>query len=530
MIIPDTDLILLKVPINIDNSNQIDFENATAQYNYFYSLPKIEGNGFTYQRKDGIIRYDEMLDNIIEYNYCMYRNENYSDKWFYAYIESMEYANDEMTYIKIKTDVYQTWQFNLDIRSSFVEREHVNNDTIGLHTVPEQVETGEYINNKAMLDFSYDDNTYICIATTEPFDKTENRPNCFYNGVYSGLVYNILKTNAEATAFIDYLDANGRGEIIYSLFIVPTMLCPANSLTTKTFNYFNVTCNYYIMSSSSTPTDFGNISIVRPTKIGNNYSPKNNKLFTFPYCYFNITNNCGTTVTYQYENFSNINNISFNVKGAFTAGCSIKAIPANYKGVTANYEEGINGAKLPICSWTTDVYTNWLTQNSINNAVSIGTSALSIIGGIGLLATGVGAGAGASMIAGGSLGIASSIGQIYEHSFAPNQASGNTNNGDITFSMKKSDFSCYYMSIKDEYAKIIDGYFSAFGYKVNEYKVPNTTGRRNWNYVKTIDCNIEAYIPQNDLLEIKDMFNKGFTIWHNASTFLDYTQNNDILT
>lgn len=85
------------------------------------------------------------------------------------------------------------------------------------------------------------------------------------------------------------------------------------------------------------------------------------------------------------------------------------------------------------------------------------------------------------------------------------------------------------MSIKAEFAKIIDDYFSIFGYKTNEVKVPNLTGRQNWNYVKTIDCNIIGNFPQDDLQEIKDMFNNGLTIWHNTSTFLDYSQNNNIV-
>ena len=78
--------------------------------------------------------------------------------------------------------------------------------------------------------------------------------------------------------------------------------------------------------------------------------------------------------------------------------------------------------------------------------------------------------------------------------------------------------------------KIIDDYFSMFGYKVNTVKVPNTTGRTNWNYVKTIDANIIGDIPQNDLQEIKDMFNKGVTLWHNPTTFLNYSASNTIVT
>jgi hypothetical protein len=68
-----------------------------------------------------------------------------------------------------------------------------------------------------------------------------------------------------------------------------------------------------------------------------------------------------------------------------------------------------------------------------------------------------------------------------------------------------------------------------FGYKVNEVKIPNTEGRTNWNYVKTIDCNFEGDIPQMYLNKIKEIFNNGITLWHNASTFLDYSQSNTIV-
>lgn len=85
------------------------------------------------------------------------------------------------------------------------------------------------------------------------------------------------------------------------------------------------------------------------------------------------------------------------------------------------------------------------------------------------------------------------------------------------------------MSIKAEYAKIIDDYFSAFGYRVNSLKVPNITGRANWNYVKTVGCNVIGDVPQTDIEEIKSMFDRGVTIWHNAATFLDYSQNNNIV-
>lgn len=112
-ITPQTELKLLKVPILIDNKNQITFASKEAQYNYFNSLPKIEEDNFSYQRHNSVIRFPAHIDSIIEYNYCMYQNENYSNKWFYAFITNMTYVNDGMTEISITTDVFQTWQFDI---------------------------------------------------------------------------------------------------------------------------------------------------------------------------------------------------------------------------------------------------------------------------------------------------------------------------------------------------------------------------------------------------------------------------------
>ena len=81
-------------------------------------------------------------------------------------------------------------------------------------------------------------------------------------------------------------------------------------------------------------------------------------------------------------------------------------------------------------------------------------------------------------------------------------------------------------NIKAQFARKIDKYFDCFGYQTNMVKVPNTNNRPNWNYVKTLNANINANIPQADLVEIKELFNSGITLWHNAANFKNYAVNN----
>ena len=126
VIAPNNNITLLKVPLELSNKNQLTFESKQAQFNYFNSLTKIELENATYQRKEGVIRFPELIDNLYEYNYVMYQNESYSEKWFYAFITNMRYLNDNVTEISITTDVFQTWQFDLEFKQSFVEREMID--------------------------------------------------------------------------------------------------------------------------------------------------------------------------------------------------------------------------------------------------------------------------------------------------------------------------------------------------------------------------------------------------------------------
>lgn len=283
-------------------------------------------------------------------------------------------------------------------------------------------------------------------------------------------------------------------------------------------------------SGQTTPNHFSQL-IDKPSTL-NGYTPKNKKLLTFPYCFLNVSNNNGSNNTYQYELFNDYdeapNKCIFNFKGVPTIGASVKMTPSNYKNIQEenHEEEGLMAGKFPTLSWSNDEYINWLTQNSVNIGLGVASNLITIAGGVGMIATGGGALAGAGAVVSGGMGIANTMGQIYEHSLTPNSARGNINGGDINSCSKKNGFFFYKMSIKQEYARIIDDFFSAYGYKVNAYKIPNITGRTNWNYVKTIDANITGNIPQQDLQEIKNIFNNGVTFWHNPNTFLDYSQNN----
>lgn len=555
MIAPNTDIYLIKTPIEIDETNQLTFNNVHEQAHYFLNLPKLYLDNATYQRKDNVIRYpntDVTYDELLKYNYCAYRNDSYSDRIFYAFIKNMRYVNDGMTEIEIETDVFQTWQFEIQYRSSFIEREHVSDDTIGKHTIPEGLETGEIIMT-GIDRYAPLQATVPVMGCTEDIATKETVYPWYLNGKLRSVNYYIFTENSSQTpytntgqqseAIMQALAAlKGEQDAIVTIFMAPVELVnwqPYNSDSTEGWtgipkpgsilmdhSYRRVCWN----KDYNNPISMSDFNFNRQTSFGS-YVPKNNKLKVFPYCYMMMTNNNGGNAIYHYEDFSYSaqypNRITFEVKGVVCPGCSIRCMPKNYKGIEHNYTTGISAGKFPICDYVNDIFVNWLTQNGVNYALStvgnVGMAAAGIVSAIGGNPLGLG------MAAGGAAGVINDMKEIYQKSFTPPQAEGDLGSAEISYSCKENTFEAHHYRIKEEYAKIIDEFFSTYGYKVNEVKIPNIKSRRNWNYIKTIDSNLTGEIPQEDLQKLKQIFNNGCTFWHNPNTFLDYSQPNNIL-
>lgn len=538
-ITPQGSVYLCKTPLENDYKNQLTFANATSQQTYFNSKVVTSETDYTYIKKDNTMVVGKPIDDIISCNYLFYKNTGFTNKYYYCFITNMEYVNENATRITIETDVYQTYMFDIIKKACFVEREHVNDDTIGVNTTHEGIDTGEFIVNEVNYFDELASTSHVVIGMSKLPEELETTSTNLlnpknYNGIYSGLYYLVFFTFADASKFLAIMDVEGRAENIYSVFMVPGSLYNKTgtwSTFSKTLTIIGetITVSYEFLPQSVGATTMATETVTINSTL-NGYTPKNNKMFTREFNYMNVSNNGGGNVEMAYEDFIN-NAPMFHILGSVCPGCSIKLVPDNFKKYDTTtypnytnymFEYGLTGAKYPTCSWNSDSYTNWLTQQGVDRAFDQMGNALSM----GILAsTGNPLG-----IALGGVGIIKDVlTENFKRETSPIQAKGNVNCGDVTFSATQTCFTVYQMSCRYEFAKRIDDYLSVFGYKVNEVKIPNTSGRTNWNYVKTIDCNFEGDIPQMYLNKIKEIFNNGITLWHNASTFLDYSQSNNIV-
>jgi hypothetical protein len=185
-----------------------------------------------YQRKDNVIRFPQHAENLQHYNYCMYQNENYSNKWFYAFITNIAYVNDNCSFISIKTDTFQTWQFDLDYKQSFIEREMLstNDDVPGANLVPESLETGEY---KIGGTASFDDLEPVNIVAysgekipqfpTGALEDTLAQGGFTVNGISSTVSFIITTDNTQFNILMNLLQKEAYSSYIVATFTVPKL-------------------------------------------------------------------------------------------------------------------------------------------------------------------------------------------------------------------------------------------------------------------------------------------------------------------
>ena len=535
---PQSNITLVNVPWDNNYQNVRNFNDIGAQNTYFSNLfPRINFEEYTYLRKNRSIRVGAGVDEIREYNYLYYNNGD--GKTYYCFIEDYNYISENVTELIIKIDVYQTYMFEYTILKSFVEREHVtlSSDVAGNYTFPEELETGEYI-SREFTNVAETQNTYLIIQIGKnPYNNLETFNYTNKDGIMQFgymFAYKISEltdtTSKEWNCFRDLIKKvrdQGISENIFAVYSVPYFVIGERYTN-------NLLEEKYPCMIKWDDTSYGTKNEIEKifsppfgenqfNYLGKTYTAKNNKLLTYPYKYLSVSNNVGSLNTYRYENFEN-GIPKFILKGVMSIGGSIKLIPENYNGQTRNENEGIILGKYPQFMWGNDVYTNWLTQNAINvlgDFIDVGLtftkSGISLVGGEPV--------AGTSYAFSGMQKIISNIGNIYKHSFAPNTISGNASGGDINSSSSQNTFIISHNEIKPEYAEIIDNFFEMYGYKINKLKIPETTSRKYWNYVKTIDINMEGNIPETDLTELKNIFNNGVTIWHTDNMY-NYSLNN----
>lgn len=579
LIQPDTYIRLIRdCPLDNRYEHTVYFKDLAEQEAYFKSFSGAMFTKNSYQRYSaGVLTVQAKIENIYNCNYLMFRNEAFENKWFYAFVTRIEYVNNVTCRVYYDLDVMQTWFFDYELGDCFVEREHSVTDLIGENLVHEDIYFGPYMYGRTskpvhengftmqQLSIVIMYNPALLDLTSLVLESEMFYERNYYGGVYQGVNFFALPASEETVellhTFITAIDFTTFGGFL-SAFIMPTIFLPPER---SKYNEYNASVYFELPRN----TDF------------DGYVPKNKKLFTYPYTCANLTANRNAGNDFAFEYFEAVNGepvgntAAFIATGNLSANPSCMAYPILYKNVGLYTEGGVTIPSFPICTWGADGVTEWINNNlfkslatvgtmaaigSVSPAVALGgaTASSAIPGQLALGGAPIAGALGGAPVAGllnpgtnpfpkinfGNMfdtfsetlnsalntpsGTLTAVGMARSE-FDPGSVHGNVD-GDVLMGIPSArEFTARVKHITAHYAKIVDDYFSRFGYATMLIKQPNRNGRKHWNYVKTRGCSIKGHIPADDISKIGSIYDRGITFWNKKSTVGDYlTQDNSV--
>lgn len=333
----------------------------------------VEANDYSFIRQSkNSISTNFTYEQCLEANYMAFRNKDYSTKWFFAWIDDVIWKGDKCTEIRFTVDAWSTYFGEWTTQRCFVIRHHVNDDTIGINTVNENLDVGEVVEEQESEDVSLSEFYYIGVLSSWNVEtkKQFSGISVYNRQIYGNQLYLFDTTNApDTTGFKDLIafliETNSDGHIadIDSIFIIPASLVKASDLEEHIFSTSPVESKFYTLKYTFEAETY-NTQIDKRHSFSD-YTPKNNKLFCYPYNYLLITNNAGNYNILKYEDFSTAK-VNLETQMAIGVGNSIRLVPRKYKKQDYAIDESISLCKYPTCGWSADAYTNWLTSQAVN--------------------------------------------------------------------------------------------------------------------------------------------------------------------
>ena len=543
---PISSLTLYNCKLERTGHKTIDFSSAAARDTFFSSsngvatITRTAFNGnATYIREHDVISVGVNADVLDAegVNYCRYINPQAGNFYRYCFIDKIEYVAPETTRLHIRIDAFVTNIGSINYNQCFVEREHVANDTRGLHTLPEDVPTGNIVCNGVTYELCsdlsarsksiFDSNYYAAIFMTEHTFTAKGDYDSFIGGNANCSYIVAPESIDDLGAFIEYItDINKSGSIIG---IIPLLrdFTTAEEVNVPAGVAQEVGTNkVYILSDNGGA--MYSVSLYSNFTTLDGYTPHNNKLYTYPYNYMSVVSSNGSNAIIEYEKITANNN--FLVSYSATMSPTLTLTPHNYNGVTNCLDKCVSFSQFAPIAYSIDTYNVWYAQNKNVVDLTLYEKAGAIVK----------AGAGAlnaqsfSQANGAAENVAAQTGSaiqwlasLKDMQRRPDELRG-TLSGNAMLYMEKGGIQALDMCVKAEYAELIDRYFDMYGYNVSITKTPQISSRAHYNYCKTIGSNVYGAIAEDQKEKIDALFNDGITVWHisNGAIYGQYdTQN-----
>ena len=306
------------------------------------------------------------------------------------------------------------------------------------------------------------------------------------------------------------------------------------------------------------------IELSHPSSLSG-YTPKNNKLYTYPFAYMQGTTMNGSACLYRWEYFDDASDVQFRCYGNPIGGGQIHCYPTKYDGIVNNIDAALVMDDFPKNPFAYDAYQAWVAaggkvrlemeealtnvrgasaiMSASSNAYMQSLTGLNQVGhntlALGGTDTSVmddfsGISRGSNRMIQGATGLVNTVADVIEAKnkiayqwkdahYKPNIVVGRAT-PNLAVANRELNFHFYSVHVKTEELPKLDDFFSCFGYAINKVKTPNLTGRRYFNFVQTQHAVINGNMPSSSKEAIGRIFDGGITFWHDGDQVGNYTQ------
>jgi hypothetical protein len=311
----------------------MDFDTLEEQTTYFLNKSKLEFEDLTHQRvNNNNINLEVAYEDLYDVNYMMFQNDKIPGKWFYAFITNYDFVSPNVTRISYQIDVYQTWLFDMEWQTTYVEREHTkrfNNGIPVINTLDEGLDYGTDYNISSCVKYEQIPNVIWCIIIAK-IDLSYVPSSMVYGGIKLGNVQTPLyfytipisiegesirlnnTTPASITDIFGLFSSNSDfvGSIVsmYYTSFMPFVLTYSTSGTTLNItaqNGIDLTMAGNLQLYRITNSTWGALN---PQIYSNLFSAfpqySESKLYMYPYSLIELTNLKGESVTLKPQNFN----------------------------------------------------------------------------------------------------------------------------------------------------------------------------------------------------------------------------------
>lgn len=580
------------VPFLNDYHHVRFFDTQADQIAYFngkYNVHSMTQTSIVTGEKGSYIKANVSIDKLYETNYVVFLNPDFGNKYFYAFVTHLEYANIGMTRVYIEVDVMQTWMFDYQIKPSYIERQHCTlRDTAGnpiINTIPEQLDFGsEY--DIITEDVQYPSNyLYLVVVTSKIIsykdfamsEKGNLAPG--YVGSPSPLYYYVFlidRTTKNVPPQLAYRDAMTLQDMnqVFSTDTEITNAIQTMYVTDWCGIQFNESDPAHIPSNEQVALEYigvggsggvGGIpkAVFRVDTIIDYFDGKEltftnkfaglpnffeTKLYMYPYTVYEMDDLKGNRLTFRGE-YINGDDIILTVRGAVGFANKMSYELKNYNGSAgrqSSYQQAVidnNPNDVPIVSSYLAAYLQG-NKNSIQaqktNANARGSANMlgSFANAVTLAASGTynGMAAGVVTAASGIIDRHVDIQTTENTLLATAQDATNVppsvakmgGNTAYDYGNGLNGIRIIKKTIKPEYRDILAHYWNKYGYKYHKVDHPNRHTRRYWNYLKTVNITITGDINNDDLRTIKNIYDSGVTLWH-TNDIGNYQLTNEVI-